>query len=447
MGDADTIVALASAPGRSGISVLRLSGPEVSKLMQAVTGRALAARVASFCRFRDANGETIDDGIALYFPAPRSYTGEDVLELHSHGGTVVPRRLLKRCLELGARMAQPGEYTRRAFLNDKLDLAQAEAVADLIDASSEQAARSAIRSLHGEFSGQVAALQEGLTGIRVRIEAGIDFPEEEIEFLHASRWANPLEELGRQIDSLLAAGRQGSILRDGVRVAIIGPPNSGKSSIINALSKDDVAIVSAIPGTTRDLIRQSLEIQGLPVHVVDTAGLREAEDLIEKLGITRAWEAASQADIALLVADLGAGPDSELEKTLSRLPRHLRLIMAYNKIDLVGQDARSRRTPQGGYEVWLSAKTGAGVELLEAAIAEVAGWESGTEGLFIARERHLRALRECRSCISTAIERIPQDELVAEELRLAQLALSQLTGEVASNDLLGEIFARFCIGK
>ena len=446
MSDADTIVALATAAGQAGIGVVRVSGPQTATVMRGVCGRDLPARQACLARFRDPANETIDQGIALYFPAPHSYTGEDVLELQAHGGPVVLRLLIQRCVDLGARLAEPGEFTRRAFLNDKLDLAQAEAVADVIGASTEQAVRSATRSLQGEFSKRVHELQAELTGIRAFVEATLDFPEEEIDQGQTSKTSADLLELVRSIDATLAIAQQGSLLRDGLRVALAGAPNVGKSSIINVLSGDEVAIVTPIPGTTRDLIRQTLEIDGLPIHIVDTAGLRSAQDPIEAIGIERTWQTIAKADLVVLVSDASVPESGLMDELRRKLPADRKLIHALNKIDLTGDSPRISARPDHA-EVWISAKTGSGLELLRDSIAKATGWTGASEGLFIARARHLQGLAQCRAHLATAIGVVPEAELVAEELRHAQRALSELTGEVASDDLLGEIFSRFCIGK
>ena len=445
MSDADTIVALASAAGQAGIGVVRVSGPNTRAVMSGTCGRPLPAREACLSRFRDAAGRTIDEGIALYFPAPHSYTGEDVLELQAHGSPVILRLLIQRCLQLGARLAEPGEFTRRAFLNDKLDLAQAEAVADVIGASTEQAARSAMRSLQGEFSSLVHELQARLTDARVFVEATLDFPEEDIDPAQQQRLPVALQGLMYAIDAALAAAQQGSLLREGLRVALIGPPNVGKSSLINLLSDDEVAIVTPIPGTTRDLIRQTVEIQGLPVHIVDTAGLRLAQDPVEAIGIARTWDTMANADLVVFVSEAST-TDQILHEVRAKLPPGRPLVHVHNKIDL-DERAPARKKTTGGDEVWLSAKTGAGMELLKSAIADAAGWSGAGEGMFMARERHVQALVRCRERLQDASTLIAQAELAAEELRHAQRALSELTGEVVSDDLLGEIFSRFCIGK
>jgi tRNA modification GTPase len=440
MPGADTIAAIATAPGRGGIGIVRVSGPAVPRIAQALIGRTPGPRRAAFAAFRDARSEPIDHGIVIFYPAPRSYTGEDVLELHGHGGPVVLALLLERCLKLGARLAEPGEFTRRALLNDKLDLAQAEAVADLIDAASERAARSAMRSLTGEFSRRVAALQNRLTDIRVLLEASFDFPEEELDVVADAGVAARLEALARELDGVLAAAGTGKMLRDGIEVALIGPPNVGKSSLINALSKEDVAIVTPLPGTTRDLVRASVIIAGIPVHLTDTAGLRATNDMVETIGIERARAAAHKADAVLLISDASApSPAPALEG-------YARVVHVHNKIDLVEQPPR-RRSCGGEEHVWISATQGTGIDLLEAALLDpLAGTVSG-EGAFSARQRHLDALRRVRDRIERARARLDAPEFAAEELRLAQDDLSVLTGAHAADDLLGEIFARFCIGK
>ena len=413
--------------------------------MSGTCGRVLPAREVCLSKFSDAAGRTIDEGIALYFPAPRSYTGEDVLELQAHGSPVVLRLLVQRCVQLGARLAEPGEFTRRAFLNDKLDLAQAEAVADVISASTEQAARSAMRSLQGEFSSLVRDLQAKLTDARAFLEATLDFPEEDIDPAHQQRLPVALQGLMHAIEAALATAQQGSLLREGLRVALVGPPNAGKSSILNMLSQDEVAIVTPIPGTTRDLIRQSVEIQGLPVHIVDTAGLRLAEDPVEAIGIARTWDAIAHTDLVVFVSE-PATANAMLQELRAKRPVGRSLIHVHNKIDLDGLPPARQETPDGD-EVWLSAKTGEGMELLQSAIADAGGWSGAGEGLFMARARHVQALMRCRAHLHAAAELLAEPELAAEELRHAQRALSELTGEVVSDDLLGEIFGRFCIGK
>lgn len=447
MRPADTIAAVATAPGRAGIGVVRVSGPGVRNILEAVTGRVPPARTAVLTDFVDARRQTIDRGIALFFPAPHSYTGEDVLELQGHGGPAVLRLLLDRCLELGARPAQAGEFTQRAFLNDKLDLAQAESVADLIDASSAAAARGAMRSLSGEFSVRVEGLNRGLVELRALVEASLDFPDEEIDFLDRSDALGKLEQLRVDLVALKHAAEQGRILREGTRVVLIGQPNVGKSSLLNRLAGDDLAIVTEIPGTTRDPLRHELAIEGIPVHVIDTAGLRESQDPVERIGIERAWQEIRQADIALLVVDVTRGLADEDLRILAQLPEGIIKLFIFNKIDISGTPAGEMHNPEHS-EIRLSAKTGEGVDLLRAAILRGAGWQPTGEAQFVARARHLYALAEAEAALVRAAEQKPIAlELFAEEMRLAQLALGKITGGMTADDLLGEIFSRFCIGK
>ena len=446
MRHADTIVAIATAPGRAGIGVVRVSGPAVRHIAAAILARSLRARVATLCDFLEAESGILDRGIAIFYPSPHSYTGEDVLELQGHGGLAVLRLILRRCLDLGARPAQPGEFTERAFLNDKLDLAQAESVADLIDASSEAAARGAMRSLAGEFSGRIGQLNGALIALRTVVEATLDFPEEEIDFLERS---GALEKLGRlraDVMTLLAETEQGRLLRDGAKVVLIGQPNVGKSSLLNRLAEEEVAIVTEIPGTTRDPLRYELAIEGVPVHIVDTAGLREAVDTVETIGIQRAWREINQADVALLIVDATVGVTETDRKILSELPANLEKIIVFNKIDLLNK-APLEDQSTGGIEIRLSAKTGAGLNLLRGALLRCIGWRPTQEGIFIARERHLQALREAEASLSRAAHASSALELMAEELRLAQQAFANITGKFSADDLLGEIFSRFCIGK
>ncbi len=432
----DTIAAVATAPGRGGIAVVRMSGPRVPDIARALLGFLPAPRHATLCTARDARGEPIDEGIALYFPAPRSYTGEAVLEFQGHGGPVVMRVLLAACLDAGARLAEPGEFTRRAFLGGRLDLAQAESVADLIDAASREAARSALRSLSGEFSQAIGTLLARITELRALTEAMLDFPEEEVDTLHREDAARRLAAVRASLEEVLSKSRQGSLLREGIHVVIAGRPNVGKSSLLNRLAGEERAIVTAVPGTTRDLVREDIAIEGVPLRVVDTAGLRETADEVERIGIARARQEAARADILLVVLDASepVAPDS--------LPQGIRSIRVLNKIDLIG-----RRPSACAGEVWLSAKTGEGVELLRRALLAAAGWETHGEGVFLARERHLRALEAARERLEAAATQQARWEFFAEELRLAQNALSEVTGEFTADDLLGEIFARFCIGK
>ena len=446
MASADVIAAIATAPGRSGIGVVRVSGPNLEALAQSLLGKVPAPRHAALCNFLDENEETIDHGIALYFPAPHSYTGEDVLELQGHGGPAVLQLLLRRCLTLGARLAEPGEFTKRAFLNDKLDLAQAESVADLIDASTGEAAKSALRSLQGVFSTEVNALTKSLIELRTLVEATLDFPEEDVGFLEQANAAGKLRAIQVQLEKVLLAARQGSILREGITVVLAGQPNVGKSSLLNRLAGEDVAIVTSVPGTTRDAIRQAIEIEGVPLHVIDTAGLRETKDEVEKMGIARTWAAIEKADAVLLIIDSTQSESREDRKILQRLPGTLPRICVYNKIDLLPAQPKSEAL-DGEIRVYLSAKTGAGVDLLCAQLLQIVGWKPTGEGVYMARERHLSALREAGQHLSGALENKAQIELFAEELKLAQQALSRITGEFTTDDLLGEIFSRFCIGK
>ncbi len=446
MRNADTIAAVATAPGRAGIGVVRVSGPAVPAIMRGLTGRELPPRQAVLCDFRADNGEAIDRGVALYFPAPRSYTGEDVLELQGHGGPAVLQSLLRRCAELGARSAEPGEFTKRAFLNDKLDLAQAESVADLIDASSELAARSAMRSLAGEFSSRIQDLNRGLIELRALVEATLDFPEEDLDFLDKADAGGKLAKLRLDLNEVLKAARQGNILREGARVVLIGQPNVGKSSLMNRLAGDDVAIVTEIPGTTRDPLRHELVIEGVPLHVIDTAGLRDSSDTVEKLGIERTWREVATADIALLVMDMSQGLSEGDRTILGKLPAKIIKLFLFNKIDLcdgvAGVSELADRT-----ELRLSAKTGEGLDLLRQALLRSIGWQPTGEVQFVARERHLQALEEASGALERATDNGQAIELFAEELRLAQRALARITGEFSADDLLGEIFSRFCIGK
>jgi tRNA modification GTPase len=446
MNKTEPIVAVATAPGRGGIGVVRLSGPDLRRLMTGLIGRHLSARRAQLADFRGSQGEVIDRGIALYFPAPHSYTGEDVLELQGHGGTVVMQLLVKRCLELGARLAEPGEFTRRSYLNGKIDLAQAEAVADLIDANTAQAARHAMRSLQGVYSTRVKELIRELTELRVLIEAALDFPEEEIDFVKRSDAEGRLAHLLQQLEEVLAASRQGRLLRDGMHVALAGQPNVGKSSLLNQLAGEDLAIVTAVPGTTRDAIRMSVDLDGVPVHIIDTAGLRAADDPVEQIGIARAWAAIERADVVLLMVDATVGETDAERAILGRLPPQVPYLRVMNKIDLAGHAPAVAREGTC-VTVSVSALTGAGMDLLRNALLELSGWRGGEEGLFLARARHVEALDRAQAHLQQALEVSARLELLAEELRLAQQALGTITGQCSSDELLGEIFARFCIGK
>jgi len=442
----DAIAAIATPPGRGGIGVVRVSGPGLEPTVRALAGRAVRSRQATRADFLDATGTVIDQGLILYFPAPHSYTGEDVLELHGHGGPVVLNLLLQRCLELGARLAEPGEFTKRAFLNDKIDLAQAEGVADLIDAATAQAARCAMRSLQGDFSRRIEALVDALTELRIFVEATLDFPDEEVEFLESGKVRERLAGIRTQLAAIIAASQQGQLLRDGIHIVLTGQPNVGKSSLLNALAGTERAIVTEIPGTTRDLIRETISLNGVPLHVIETAGLREPRDPVEKIGIERTWQAVAAADLVLWVSDLTRPetcvPDPALgARTMAGVPQ----LHVLNKGDLAGVEP-SVRPKDGMVEVAVSAKSGAGLDLLKSAMLAAAGWDVANEGAFMARERHLQALQLAREHVTQAAGQ-SQVELVAEELKLAQRALGSITGEVTPDDLLGKIFSHFCIGK
>ena len=437
----DLIAAIATAPGRGGVGVVRVSGADIEPLAMAILGRVPEARHATFSRFLDGHGEVLDEGIALRFVAPHSFTGEHVLELQGHGGPVVLNLILQRCVELGARLAEPGEFTRRAYLNGKLDLAQAEAVADVIDAASGEAARSAVRSLSGAFSARISELVEALIRLRMLVEATLDFPEEEIDFLRDADAFGRLDTIDASLQAVRAQARQGALLREGLTVVLIGQPNVGKSSLLNQLAGFEAAIVTDIAGTTRDTVREAIQIQGVPLHIIDTAGLRDTDDAVEKLGIARTWAAVEKADVALLLVDATHGLSAHEAAILQRLPGVNRLTI-HNKIDVMQEAPRA-----AGDEIWLSAKTGMGVDLLRGKLLEAAGWQAAGEGAFMARARHLDALARGAHHLAAARESAAQLELFAEELRLAQTALSEITGEFTADDLLGEIFSKFCIGK
>ena len=467
----EPIVAIATAPGRGAVGIVRVSGRKLSGLVQALCARALAPREATYLAFRDADGSPIDHGLALYFPAPHSFTGEDVLELQAHGGPVVLQLLVQRCLQAaagvdaasgqpvlaGLRLAQPGEFAERAFLNDKIDLAQAEAIADLIDASTEAAARSASRSLAGDFSREIGALREALIHLRMLVEATLDFPEEEIDFLQKADAQGQLQALQSQLAQVLARTRQGALLREGIRVVIAGQPNAGKSSLLNALAGAELAIVTPIAGTTRDVVQQTIQIEGVPLHVIDTAGLREGEavDAVEQIGIERAWGQIEQAEAVLFLHDLTraqqadyAAADRDIAAQLAqRVPATVPVIDLWNKADALATGA----VPAPGEGVVLSAKTGQGLQALRQRLLQVAGWQQASEGLYIARERHVQALQRVREHLEAAAWHLAaqaqQLDLLAEELRQAQNALNTITGEFSADDLLGVIFSSFCIGK
>ncbi len=432
----DTIAAIATPAGRGGIGVVRISGPLVPDIARTILGRLPEPRRATFAAFRDKHGVAQDRGIALYYPSPHSYTGEPVLELQGHGGPLVLQSVLRACLDAGARLAEPGEFTRRAFLEGKLDLAQAEAVADLIDASSREAARSALRSLEGELSAAITALNSRLVELRALTEAMLDFPEEDVDAVHRADAARRLAAAKAQLEEVLAKSRQGSLLRSGIHVVLAGRPNVGKSSLLNRLAGEERAIVTPVPGTTRDALRESIQIEGVPLVLVDTAGLRASSDVVERLGIERTRQELERADLVLVVHEA----DKE-EPRPTELPAAVRHIDVYNKVDL----APGFRPPGGGLAV--SAKTGEGLQALRGAILKAAGWSSTGESVFLARERHVRALEAAKRHLQQAGAQLPRWELFAEELRLAHVALGAITGEFTSDDLLGEIFGRFCIGK
>ena len=450
----DTIVAQATPIGRGGVGILRVSGPLASKVAEAVLGKTLTPRMANYLPFKDNNGETLDQGIALFFKAPNSFTGEDVLELQGHGGQVILDILLKRILEVeGVRIARAGEFSEQAFLNDKLDLAQAEAIADLIDATSEQAARSALKSLQGEFSNKINQLVDSVIYLRTYVEAAIDFPDEEIDFLADGKIEGHLNDIIQQLNGVRQEAKQGAILREGMKVVIAGRPNAGKSSLLNALAGREAAIVTDIAGTTRDVLREHIHIDGMPLHIIDTAGLREASDEVERIGIARAWEEIAQADQVLLMIDSTEQKvddfKAEWAEFLAKLPPNMPVTVIRNKVDLSGE-------PEGLEQlenftlIRLSAQTKVGVDLLRDHLKKSMGYQSSTEGGFLARRRHLQALEEAAEHLARGHVQLTQffaGELLAEELRMVQNALSEITGQFTSDDLLGNIFSSFCIGK
>lgn len=452
--NSDTIVAQATPPGRGGVGILRISGSKVKDVAQAVLSKLPKPRYAEYLPFLDSDGSILDEGIALFFPNPHSFTGEDVLELQGHGGPVILDLLLKRVLEIpNVRIAKPGEFSERAFLNDKLDLAQAEAIADLIDASSEQAAKSAISSLQGVFSKKVNGLVESLIHLRIFTEAAIDFPEEEIDFLSDGKIEAQLNEVMVRLDEVRKEAKQGSLLREGMKVVIAGRPNAGKSSLLNALAGRDAAIVTDIAGTTRDVLREHIHIDGMPLHIIDTAGLREASDEVERIGIERAWQEIEQADRVLFMVDstttMEINPEKLWPEFIERLPKEMPMTVIRNKADLTGEPLGYSEV--NGYSViQLSARTGEGIKLLRDHLKQAMGFTSGVEGGFLARRRHLQALEKAAEHLVNGKHQLVTfhaGELLAEELRLAQEALSEITGAFTSDDLLGRIFSSFCIGK
>jgi tRNA modification GTPase len=449
----DTIVAVASAAGRGAVGVIRVSGSQVPQIAIGILGTLPAPRVARFSRFLDAHGGSVDEGLALYFPSPASYTGEHVLELQGHGGALVVDMLLKRLLELGCRMARPGEFSERAFLNGKIDIAQAEAIADLIDAGTTAAARAAVRSMQGEFSARVADLKDRITRLRTYVEAAIDFPDEEVDFLSGEALRERLAAVFGAFESITAAARQGALLREGLNVVIAGKPNAGKSSLLNKLAQDEVAIVTDVPGTTRDVLRRQVHLDGLPVNLIDTAGLRRAMDAVEAEGVRRARSEIAKADRVLYVLDAAAGANEPrpFAAELEQLPPEVPVTLVFNKIDLSGTAPRFEAGDAAGPpRIFLSALTGAGLSLLRDHLKESAGYRTSESGVFTARRRHLDALGRARGHAQDAADILSSTrafELFAEDLRLAQQALGEITGEFTSEDLLGEIFSSFCIGK
>jgi tRNA modification GTPase len=471
----DPIIAIATAPGRGAVGIVRVSGPHLKTWADAFCGKPLQARQAQYLPFNDDTGEPIDQGLAIFFPGPHSYTGEDVLELQAHGGPVVLQLLLARCIELaesvnphtgkvllqGLRLAQAGEFTQRAFLNDKIDLAQAEAIADLIDASTSAAARSASRSLAGVFSQEIHTLRDSLVHLRMLVEATLDFPEEEIDFLQKADAQGQLERLQTQLEKVLVRTQQGALLREGIKVVIAGQPNAGKSSLLNALAGAELAIVTPIAGTTRDVVQQTIQIEGVPIHIIDTAGLREGEgiDEVEQIGIQRAWAQIAGADAVLFLHDLTRSHDTEYlqadhtiqESLAAQLPRGVTLLNVWNKFDLAPDAAKPRASDNTSNDIDLSAKTGLGIDQLRAKLLQTAGWQPASEGLYLARARHVHALKRVQSHIEMADAHLRAQaqslDLLAEELRLSQTALNEITGEFNADDLLGVIFSSFCIGK
>lgn len=442
----DTIAAIATASGAGGIGVVRVSGPLSQHVAAQVLGHCPAPRLAAYLPFYDAKQTLIDRGIAVYYQGPYSYTGEDVLELQAHGGTALMQLLLKRCIELGARQSEPGEFTRRAYLNDKIDLAQAEAVADVINASTAEAARSAMRSLSGEFSNTINQVLTKLINLRIYVEACLDFPEEEIDFITQGKVAEKLAAIKKELDLVSEKAKQGSLLREGMQIVLVGQPNVGKSSLMNQLSGEEVSIVTPIAGTTRDSIKNNIQINGLPLNIIDTAGLRETNDEVEKIGIARTYRALENAQVAILLIDAAHGIGDDEKVVLTRLPQEITKIWVHNKIDTTAEPAKFTENA-GEAHIYLSAKTGEGIELLKQHLLNIAGYQQNAEGVFMARARHLEALKHVDTHLGLAQKNVLQAEITAEELRLAQEALSTITGEFTPDDLLGEIFSKFCIGK
>lgn len=437
----DTIVAAATPSGRGGVAIVRVSGALTKTIAESLLGKLPKPRYATFSRFKDPAGYILDEGLALFFPAPHSFTGEDVVELHGHGGPYVVDSLIKNILALGARLARPGEFSERAFLNDKIDLAQAEAIADLIDAASSEAAQSALRSLQGEFSSKIHHLVESVIQLRLYVEAAIDFVEEEIDFLADEQVGKNLKSILTELDVIQSQAKQGTLLREGITAVIAGEPNVGKSSLLNCLSGKESAIVTHIAGTTRDVLREYVTIDGMPMHVIDTAGLRDSDDVVEQEGIRRAKNEIAQADLVLFVVDATVNKPITLTDVLPEIPPHAKVITIKNKIDIANSVVVKKE------DIAISAKTGVGIDLLKQKIKELVGLQTNTDGIFSARRRHLDALKRAKEYVLSAANNNKAGELMAEDLRQAQLALSEITGEFTSDDLLGRIFSSFCIGK
>jgi tRNA modification GTPase len=454
MFNTDTIAAIATATGRGGVGIIRISGNKASFIAEQLLKQKLQPRFAHYCPFYSTAGEILDQGIALFFPGPNSFTGEDVLELQGHGGPVILDLLLREITQLGVRLARPGEFSERAFLNDKLDLAQAEAIADLIDASSEQAAKNALHSLQGAFSIRIHELVEALISLRIYVEASIDFPEEEIDFLTDGKVASDLATIEQKLAQVFKEAKQGVLVRDGMRVVIAGRPNAGKSSLLNALSGRESAIVTSIEGTTRDVLREYIHIDGMPLHIIDTAGLRESPDEVERIGIERAWQEIQQADRVLLLVDSANTPELDAHKIwpefVAKLENPENLTLVRNKVDLSGESAGLYQLTNGSSYIGISAATGAGMDSLKQHLKDVMGFSNTGEGGFTARRRHLDALERAQSFLvlgKAQLQGYAAGELLAEDLRQAQNALSEITGEFTPDDLLGRIFSSFCIGK
>ncbi|WP_420843661.1 tRNA uridine-5-carboxymethylaminomethyl(34) synthesis GTPase MnmE [Marinobacter salexigens] len=451
----DTIAAIATAPGQAGVGIVRVSGPQAKKIASAMLGYVPKPRYAHYGAFLDQNNELIDEGIGLFFPNPHSFTGEDVFELQGHGGTIILDLLLREVCRLGARLARPGEFSERAFLNDKLDLAQAEAIADLIESSSEQAARCAVRSMQGVFSRRIETLVEAVTYLRIYVEAAIDFPEEEIDFLADGKVATDLQALLDQLEGILTEAQQGTILRDGMKVVIAGRPNAGKSSLLNALAGREAAIVTAIEGTTRDVLREHIHIDGMPLHIIDTAGLRDSPDEVEQIGIARAWEEIRQADRILLMVDATTTdkttPHEIWPDFIDQLPASAPVTVIRNKVDLSGESVGlSEQSDEDTPVICLAAKSTEGLDILRDHLKQCMGFASTTEGGFLARRRHLDALQRAKDFFEQGqaqLEGYGAGELLAEDLRAAQDALGEITGQITPDELLGKIFGSFCIGK